>query len=175
MPYVPAIPLLGIYLKNTTILIQKDIHTPMFTATLFTRASWASQAALAVKNPPANAGNTGVTGSTPGSGRSARVGNSNLLSYSCLENFMDRGTWWAAAHGVTKSWAQIGMSSRTHTHTHTHTHKMWKQPKCPPMDRKDVVYTHTHTHTHAVEYYTAIINMKPCHLQHHGWNGRASC
>ena len=70
MPYVPAILLLGIYLKNTTILIQKDIHTPMFIATLFTRASWASPVALAVKNPPANAGNTGVTGSIPGSGRS---------------------------------------------------------------------------------------------------------
>ena len=70
MPYVPAIPLLVIYLKNTTILVEKDMHTPMFIATLFTRASWTSHVALVVKNPPANAGNTGVTGSIPGSGRS---------------------------------------------------------------------------------------------------------
>ena len=29
------------------------------------------------------------------------------LQYSCLENPMDRGSWWAAVHGVTKSWAQL--------------------------------------------------------------------
>ena len=79
MPYVPAIPLLVIYLKNPTILVEKDMHIPMFIATLFTRASWTSHVALVVKNPPANAGNTGVTGSIPGSGRSPSVGNGNLL------------------------------------------------------------------------------------------------
>ena len=47
-----------------------------------------SQGALVVKNPPANAG---VMGSTPGLGRSPRVGNGFPLQYSCLENFMDRG------------------------------------------------------------------------------------
>ena len=30
-------------------------------------------------------------------------GNGNLLQYSCLENLMDRGAWWAAVHGVTKT------------------------------------------------------------------------
>ena len=40
-------------------------------------------------------------GSIPGSGRSPRVGNGNLLQYSCLENSMDGGVWWAS--GVTKS------------------------------------------------------------------------
>ena len=29
------------------------------------------------------------------------------LQYACLENPMDRGAWWAAVHGVTKSWAQL--------------------------------------------------------------------
>jgi len=36
-------------------------------------------------------------------GRSHGVGNGNTLMYSCLENSMDRGVWWAAVHGVIKS------------------------------------------------------------------------
>ena len=43
-------------------------------------------------------------GSIPGSGRTPGGGNGNLLQYSCLENSMDRGTWWAIVHGVTKCW-----------------------------------------------------------------------
>ena len=31
----------------------------------------------------------------------------NLPQYSCLENPMDRGAWWATVHGVTKSWTQL--------------------------------------------------------------------
>ena len=57
-----------------------------------------------VKNPPASAGDTGDTGLIPGSGRSPGRGNGNPLQYSCLGNLMDRGAWWAAGHGVTKSW-----------------------------------------------------------------------
>ena len=38
----------------------------------------------------------------PGLGRSPGEENGNLLQYSCLENTMDRGTWWAIVHGVTK-------------------------------------------------------------------------
>ena len=34
-------------------------------------------------------------------------GNGNPLQYSCLENSMDSGAWWAAVHGVTKSWTQL--------------------------------------------------------------------
>ena len=52
-----------------------------------------------VKNPPANAGDVGLT---PGLGRSPGVGNGNPLQYSCLGNPMDRGAWWATVHGVTK-------------------------------------------------------------------------
>ena len=55
-----------------------------------------------VKNLPANAGDVGDTGSIPGSRRSPGGGNSNSLQYSCLENSMDRGTWWAIDHGVAK-------------------------------------------------------------------------
>ena len=57
-----------------------------------------------VKNPPANARVSGDVGSVPGLGRSLGVGNGNLLQYACLENSMDRGTWWATVHGVSKSW-----------------------------------------------------------------------
>ena len=47
--------------------------------------------------------NVGELGSIPGSGRSPGEGNGNPLQYSCLENPMDRGAWWATAHGVAKS------------------------------------------------------------------------
>ena len=67
----------------------------------------ASQVALVVKNPPANAGDVRDVGSIPGSGRSPGEGNGNLLQYSCLENTMDRGAWQATVHGVTKSWTQL--------------------------------------------------------------------
>ena len=40
----------------------------------------------------------------PGSGRSPGEGHGYSLLYSCLENSMDRGAWWATVHGVTKSW-----------------------------------------------------------------------
>ena len=59
--------------------------------------------ALAVKNPPVNAGDAGDTGSIPGSGRSPGGGNGSPLQYSCLENPMDRGAWWATVHGFTQS------------------------------------------------------------------------
>ena len=48
-----------------------------------------------VKNPPANVGDTGDAGLIPGWGRSPGEGNGNPFQYSCLENPMDRGAWWA--------------------------------------------------------------------------------
>ena len=44
----------------------------------------------------------GDLGSIPGSGRSPGEGNGNPLQYSCLENPMDGGAWWAIVHGVTE-------------------------------------------------------------------------
>ena len=55
------------------------------------------------KNPPANAGDIRDTGLTPSSGRSPGEGHGNPLHYSCLENLMDRGVWWAMVHRVTMS------------------------------------------------------------------------
>ena len=67
----------------------------------------ASQVALVVKNPPANAGDIRDTSSIPGSERCPGGGHGNPLQYSCLENPMDRGVWWAAVCGVAKSWARL--------------------------------------------------------------------
>ena len=69
----------------------------------------ASQVVQMVKNPPANAGDVREKdhrfdpcfGTTPG-GR-----HGNPFQYSCLENPMDRGAWWATVHGVTKSQTQL--------------------------------------------------------------------
>ena len=55
----------------------------------------------------ASACNVGDLGSIPASGRSPGEGNSNPLQYSCLENSMDGGAWWAAVHGVAKSWTRL--------------------------------------------------------------------
>ena len=70
----------------------------------------ASQVALVVKkkkkNPPANAGGIRDKCSIPGSGRSPGGGHAPL-QYSCLENPMDRGAWWATVHEVTKSQTQL--------------------------------------------------------------------
>ena len=51
----------------------------------------ASQVALVVKNPPANAGDMRDAGSIPGSGRTPGEGHDNPLQYSCLEKSMDKG------------------------------------------------------------------------------------
>ena len=55
----------------------------------------------------ASACNEEDLGLIPGSGSSPREGNGNPLQYSCLENPMDRGAWWATVHGVTKSRARL--------------------------------------------------------------------
>ena len=53
-----------------------------------------------VKNPPVNAGDLGLI---PGQEDLLGEGNGNPLQYSCLENPMDGGAWWATVYGVTKS------------------------------------------------------------------------
>ena len=61
----------------------------------------------------ASACNAGDLGSIPGLGRSPGEGNGNPLQYSCLENPMDGGAWWATVHGVAKS--QIRLRDFTFT------------------------------------------------------------
>ena len=65
-------------------------------------ATRASQVALLVKNPPASRGDVRDMDSSPGLGRSPGRGHGNSLQYSCLENPIDQGAWWATLHGVTK-------------------------------------------------------------------------
>ena len=68
------------------------------------QSSWSSLVAQMVKKPPANVGDLG---SIPRSGRSPGGGHGYPLQYSCLENPMDRGPWWATVHGVSKIWTQL--------------------------------------------------------------------
>ena len=56
-----------------------------------------------VKNLPANAADAEDTGLIPGSERSPAGENGNPLQYSCLENCMGRGAWWATVHRVAES------------------------------------------------------------------------
>ena len=65
---------------------------------------WASQVALVVKKPAANAGDVRDAGLIIQLGRSPGGGHSNPLQYSCLGNPMDRGAWQAGVHRVAKSW-----------------------------------------------------------------------
>ena len=58
--------------------------------------------ALVVKNPPASAADVRDEGSIPGLRGSPGLGKGNPVQYSCLENSMDRGAWWATVHGVRK-------------------------------------------------------------------------
>ena len=68
--------------------------------------TWASQAALVVKNSLTNAG-TQRRGISPWVGKVPEGENGNLLQYSCLENPMDRGPWWATVHGFVKSQTRL--------------------------------------------------------------------
>ena len=76
----------------------------------------ASQVALVLKNLQASAGDIRNSGLIPGSGRSSGGWYGYPLLYSCLENPMDRGAWWARVHEVTESWTRLkGLSMHTCT------------------------------------------------------------
>ena len=75
----------------------------------------------------ASACNAGDPGSIPGSGRSLGEGNGNPLQYSCLENSMDGGAWWATVHGVAKS--RTRPSDFTFTLGSTHAEKFLNNSK----------------------------------------------
>ena len=65
---------------------------------------WIPYGASEVK---ASACSVGDLGSIPGLGRSSGEGNGNPLQYSCLENPMDGGAWWATVHRVAKSQTRL--------------------------------------------------------------------
>ena len=60
-----------------------------------------------VKDLSANAGDVREVGLIPASERYPRAGNGNPLQYSCLENSMDRGAWWATVDSAIKSWTRL--------------------------------------------------------------------
>jgi len=64
---------------------------------------------LLVKNPHVNTGNIRDVGLIPGSGRSFGGGHGNPLHYSCLENPMHRGAWWATVQRIAESDATEGV------------------------------------------------------------------
>ena len=71
-----------------------------------------------VKSMPGSARDVRHVGSIPGSGRSSGGGNSNPFQYSCLENPMDRGSWWASVHSVAQSWIRLKrLSTAQHNRT----------------------------------------------------------
>ena len=70
-----------------------------------------------LKKLPANAGDIRDSGSILGSGRSPGEGNGKPLQYSCLENPMDRGAWWATVQRVAKSRTCLKQLRMLHTCT----------------------------------------------------------
>ena len=82
-----------------------------FSLYLYVAQRWASRAALVVKNLPVSAGDTRDASSIPGSRRSPGGGHGNPLQYSCLENPIDRGAWWATALRVTNSQTHLKLLS----------------------------------------------------------------
>ena len=67
-----------------------------------------------VKNLPANAGDIRDTGLIPAWGRSPWGGHDNPPQYSCLENPVNRGAWYATVHGVAKSRTRLSDFTSLH-------------------------------------------------------------
>ena len=72
------------------------------------------------------------THSIPGLERSPGEGNGNPLQYSCLENSMDGGAWWATVHGVAKNWTRLSNFTSSHfsflySTMLTSLHDYWKK------------------------------------------------
>ena len=90
-----------IFLKAKKTMFQRGEKTVLINSTkrlgVFSGSSDGEESAC-------NAGDLGLI---PGSGRCPGEGNGNPLLYSCLENSMDGGTWWALVHGIAKSWTQL--------------------------------------------------------------------
>ena len=85
------------------------------------------------KESPANAGNTRDMGTIPGSGGSPGVGNGNPLQYSCLENPMDRGAWWATVERVKKFCQNYLCLVSTTLHSYPSVYKSIYSPTPSPV------------------------------------------
>ena len=85
-------------------IIQKNTCIHVF----IDNGYWGFSDGVVVKHLPANAGDTRDVGSIPESGRPME----QELQYSCLENSMGRGVWWAIVQGVTKSWTRLSTAQK---------------------------------------------------------------
>ena len=108
----------------------------------------------------ASACNVGDLGSIPGLGRSPGEGNGNQLQYSCLENPMDRGAWWAILHRVAKSRTRLRDFTMSHCLDSVSSVQFSSVAQscltlCDPMNRSTpglpvhhqlLEYTQTHVH-----------------------------
>ena len=99
------------------------IPSPFWSVSYWLTPTRASQVALVVKNPPGK--DLREAGSIPGSGRSPGRGHGTAPQYSCLENPMDRGAWWATVHRATKSQTQLRWLN-THAHNPNKQGDVWK-------------------------------------------------
>ena len=120
----------------------------------------ASQLVLVAKNPPASAGDVRDMGSIPGSGRSPEGGYGNLVQYSCLENPMDRGAWWAAVHRIASSWTLLKWLSM-HTYVHIYRHILFCILSHYGLSKDTEYKSKILFETHLFSYY--IINIFSCH------------
>ena len=115
---------------------EREKHRSVYEWACLCVYSWASHVVLEVKNLSTNIGDARDTGSIPGLGRSPIGGHGNPLQYSCLENPMDRGAWWATVHGVEKNqtqWKQLSpahTSSEAHGAVHWHVESRMKEGEC---------------------------------------------
>ena len=96
-------------------VLLKTIYNPNRRHALVIRTVWLLGHNVVFGFPDVSDGkesacSVGDPGSIPGLGRSPRDGNGYPLQYPCLENLMDRGAWWAAAHGVPKSRAWLWLT-----------------------------------------------------------------
>ena len=105
-------------------MIPTSIHEEALTV-MYT-ANRAPQVAPVVKNLPANAGDIRDMGSIPASGRSPGGGHGNPLQYSCLENPMDRGGWWAIVHRFGENQTRLEQLSM-HAYTNNRVPRYMKQ------------------------------------------------
>ena len=83
---------------------------------------WGFSGGSVVKNPPANARDTGDKGSIPGLWRSPGGGNNPFL-YSCLENSMDRAVWQATVHSINSLWGPKESATTKHAYNNAKTAK----------------------------------------------------
>ena len=125
LPYKKIVP---IYTPRSSLQICTDVCLSHLSGCVGCVPSWGCVGGTMVKSLPADAGDSRDTdtGSIPGSGRSPGGGHGNPLQYSCLENPMDRGAWWATVHNVLKSQTLLKLLS-----THTYGEFLWENTSPP--------------------------------------------